>query len=82
MPIKPDKLPSLTNSYRPISLLSIIMKLFEQVIEKRLRKHLGMGHKNGHLIITHPQITILANKQKDKERKQKTTKRKRKKESL
>ena len=37
---------SLTNhlhkptSYRPISLLSAIMKLFKQVIEKRLRKHL------------------------------------------
>ena len=38
--IKPDKLPSLTTSYRPISLLSTIMKLFERVIEKRLRKHL------------------------------------------
>ena len=38
--IKPDKLPSQTTSYRPISLLSAIMKLFEQVIEKRLRKHL------------------------------------------
>ena len=40
MLIKPDKLPSLTTSYRPISLLSTIMKLFEWVIEKRLRKHL------------------------------------------
>ena len=38
--IKPDKLPSLTTSYKPISLLSTIMKLFEGVIEKRLRKHL------------------------------------------
>ena len=41
--IKPDKLPSLTlltTSYRPISLLGTIMKLFERVIEKRLRKHL------------------------------------------
>ena len=38
--IKPDKLPSQTTSYRPISLLSAIMKLFERVIEKRLRKHL------------------------------------------
>ena len=34
--IKPDKLPSQTTSYRPISLLSEIMKLFERVIEKRL----------------------------------------------
>ena len=38
--IKPDKPPSQTNSYRPISLLSAIMKLFERVIEKRLGKHL------------------------------------------
>ena len=38
--IKPDKLPSQTTSYRPISLLSAIMKLFERVIGKRLRKHL------------------------------------------
>ena len=40
MLIKPDKPPSQTTSYRPISLLSAIMKLFEGVIEKRLRKHL------------------------------------------
>ena len=40
MLIKPDKLPSQTTSYRPISLLSTIMKLFEWVIEKCLRKHL------------------------------------------
>ena len=40
MLIKSDKPPSQTTSYRPISLLSAIMKLFEQVIEKRLRKHL------------------------------------------
>ena len=38
--IKPDKPPSQTTSYRPISLLSAIMRLFERVIEKRLRKHL------------------------------------------
>ena len=40
MLIKPDKPPSQTTSYRPISLLTAIMKLFERVIEKRLRKHL------------------------------------------
>ena len=37
---KPDKAPSQTTSYRSISLLSGIMKLFEPVIEKNLRKHL------------------------------------------
>ena len=37
---KPDKPPSQTTSYPPINLLSAIMKLFERVIEKRLRKHL------------------------------------------
>ena len=36
MLIKPDKPPSQTISYRPIGLLSAIMKLFERVIEKRL----------------------------------------------
>ena len=40
MLIKPDKLPSQATSYRPISLHSAIMKLFERVIEKSLRKHL------------------------------------------
>ena len=40
MLIKPDKPPSQTTSYRPIGLLSAIMKLFERVIEKCLRKHL------------------------------------------
>ena len=40
MLIKPDKPPSQTTSYRPIILLGAIMKLFEQVIEKRIRKHL------------------------------------------
>ena len=40
MLIKPDKRPSQTTSYRPISLLSATVKLFERVIEKRLRKHL------------------------------------------
>ena len=40
MLIKLDKLPSQTTSYRPISLLSAIMNLFERVIDKRLRKYL------------------------------------------
>ena len=40
MLIKPDKPPSQTTNYRPISLLRAIMKLFERVIEKRRRKHL------------------------------------------
>ena len=39
MLLKPDK-PYLTTSYRPISLISSIMKLFEKVIEQRLRSHL------------------------------------------
>ena len=38
--LKPDKLPSLTSSYMPISLMSSIMKLFERVIEERLRSYL------------------------------------------
>ena len=40
MLLKPDKLPSLTTGYRPISLISSIVKLFEWVIEQRLRSHL------------------------------------------
>ena len=40
MLIKSDKPPPQTTSYRPIILLSAIMKLFEWVIEKRFRKHL------------------------------------------
>ena len=37
---KPDKLPSLTSSYRPISLMSSIMKLFKWMIEQRLCSYL------------------------------------------
>ena len=49
MLLKPDKLPSLTSSYRPISLISSIMKLFERVIEQRLRSHLEhIGFINKH----------------------------------
>ena len=40
MLLKPDKPPYLTTSYRPISLISSIMKLFKRVIEQRLRSHL------------------------------------------
>ena len=40
MLLKPDKLPSLTTSYRSISLMSSIMKLFERVIEQSLRSYL------------------------------------------
>ena len=40
MLLKPDKLPSLTTSYRPISLMSSIMKLFKCVIEQRLHSYL------------------------------------------
>ena len=40
MLLKPDKLPFLTTSYRPICLISSIMILFERVIEQRMRSHL------------------------------------------
>ena len=40
MLLKPYKPLYLTTSYRPISLISSIMKLFERVIQQRLRSHL------------------------------------------
>ena len=40
MLLKPDKPITLTTSYRSISLISSIMKLFERVTEQRLRSHL------------------------------------------
>ena len=49
MLLKPDKPVTLTTSYRPISLISSIMKLFERVIEQRLRSHLeDIGFINKH----------------------------------
>ena len=40
MLIEPDKLPALTTSYRPITLLITIMKIFEGVIDKPLQNSL------------------------------------------
>ena len=40
MLLKPDKLPSLTTSYRPISLMISVIKLVERVVEQRIRSYL------------------------------------------
>ena len=45
MLLKPDKLSSLTTGDWPISLISSIMKLFEMVIEQRLRSHLVLTYR-------------------------------------
>ena len=49
MLLKPDKPITLTTSYRPISLISSIVKLFQRVIEQRLRfhqEHIGFINKH------------------------------------
>lgn len=38
--LKPGKLPNVATSYRPISLLSILGKVFEKIVHKRLKKFL------------------------------------------
>ena len=49
MLLKLDKPITLTTSYRPISLISSIMKLFKRVIEQQLRSHLEhIGFINKH----------------------------------
>ena len=49
MLLKPDKPITLTTSYRNISLISSIMKLFKMVIKQRLRSHLEqVGFINKH----------------------------------
>ena len=49
MLLKPDKPITLNTSYRPISLIRSIMKLFERVIEQRLRFHIEhVGFINKH----------------------------------
>ena len=47
--LKSYKLPSLATSYRPIGLISSIMKLFQRVIEQRPRSHVEhIGFINKH----------------------------------
>ena len=49
MLLNPDKLSSLTTSYRPASLISSIMNLLEKIIEQRLCSHLEqIGFINKH----------------------------------
>ena len=56
MLLKPDKLPLPYHySYRPISLISSIRKLFERVIEQRLCSHLEqIGFINKHQFLGYP----------------------------
>ena len=42
--LKPNKPPTDPNSYRPISLLSIVGKLFERIIASRLSTHVDQKH--------------------------------------
>ena len=76
MLLKPDKLPSLTTSYGSVSLMSSITKLFERVIEQRLRSYLedigftkkyqsGFIHVKStdyHLFRLHPSVTESCNR--------------------
>ena len=60
MLLEPDKLSSLTTTYKLISLMSPIMKLFERVIEQRLRSCLeDIGFRNKY------QSTFRQNKSAD-----------------
>ena len=60
MLLKPDKLPSLTTSDRPISLMSLIMKLFEQAIEQRLRSYLeDIGFINKYISQVSDRLSLL-----------------------
>ena len=47
--IKPDKDPTLPTSYRPISLITLLAKIFEKIIAHRLRNHIeNTGQMNLH----------------------------------
>ena len=59
MLIKPDKPPSQTTSYRPFSLLSAIMKLFERVIENILKTMVSLANTSQALGNPSQQMTIF-----------------------
>ena len=55
MLLKPEKLPSFTTSYRPISFISLHIKLFERAIDQRMCFHLEQiglinKHQSGFII--------------------------------